>query len=202
MAQGILFKTCMTCKETKTSAGFYKCRRWTDGLDYSCKICRTEFGRRTRQRILQTEEGRLREKELSREKARKRTLVMSAEERSRNRARSRKHYWENRELYFAYSSARKARKQGSGGSHTPAEWRQLKELFGGKCIGCGEAKKLTQDHVQPISRGGTDYIVNIQPLCLMCNKKKFTKTIDYRLKSKVVLNELNQVGKQVFSNVG
>lgn len=39
---------------------------------------------------------------------------------------------------------------------------------------------LTPDHVVPLSRGGTNYIDNIQPLCGPCNSQKHAKTIDFR----------------------
>jgi HNH endonuclease len=32
----------------------------------------------------------------------------------------------------------------------------------------------------PLSRGGSDDIGNIQPLCGACNRKKFVSVIDYR----------------------
>jgi len=36
------------------------------------------------------------------------------------------------------------------------------------------------DHVLPVSKGGTSYISNIQPLCQPCNSGKKDKHIDYR----------------------
>ena len=75
----------------------------------------------------------------------------------------------------------RAQRKGAEGKHTAQEWRELCERYGNKCLCCGEEKPLSVDHVIPLSKGGTNYIDNIQPLCLTCNKRKNTKTIDYRL---------------------
>lgn len=75
---------------------------------------------------------------------------------------------------------RRIRKAGNGGSHTVAEWDALCQNFGYRCACCGEASNLTRDHVIPVSLGGSDNIDNIQPLCLKCNSRKGTQTIDYR----------------------
>jgi 5-methylcytosine-specific restriction endonuclease McrA len=69
------------------------------------------------------------------------------------------------------------------GSHTELEWQALIKEYEYKCLGCGKPEgevKLTKDHIVPVSRGGTDNIDNIQPLCISCNCRKHTKTIDYR----------------------
>ena len=34
-----------------------------------------------------------------------------------------------------------------------------------------------------MTRGGSDEIGNIQPLCGSCNRKKFVSSIDYRLEA-------------------
>ena len=68
------------------------------------------------------------------------------------------------------------------GSHTFGEWELLKKQFGYRCPVCLRIEpeiKLTEDHIIPVSRGGSNYIENIQPLCLDCNKRKFTKIIKY-----------------------
>jgi len=76
----------------------------------------------------------------------------------------------------AHGKARyKARKKGAEGSHTLKEWNEIIQLSGGKCVMCGKVKRLTRDHIIPLSMGGSDYITNIQPLCAHCNSKKGTK---------------------------
>lgn len=69
------------------------------------------------------------------------------------------------------------------GLHTEKEWGELKEKYRYTCLCCKKTEpdiKLTRDHIIPLSKGGTDKITNIQPLCIACNTRKFTKTIDFR----------------------
>ena len=79
------------------------------------------------------------------------------------------------------SQRRRCRKINAPGSHTQQQWLALCAKHNNLCLRCGQRKPLTQDHIQPLSRGGSNYIENIQPLCMNCNQVKFTKTIDYRL---------------------
>lgn len=66
------------------------------------------------------------------------------------------------------------------GSYTVKEWKNLLEFYGNVCLCCGLAKPLHADHVIPLSKGGTNVIGNIQPLCKSCNSAKSTKSTDYR----------------------
>ncbi len=75
---------------------------------------------------------------------------------------------------MAHLKARRyARKKNAEGSHTFEEWRELCKKFNQKCAKCGKKKKLTKDHIKPLSAGGTDFINNIQPLCRSCNSRKW-----------------------------
>lgn len=66
------------------------------------------------------------------------------------------------------------------GKHTKTEWENVKLKHNYTCIGCNKkepAIKLTKDHIRPLSKGGNNYISNIQPLCKPCNSSKSNKSI-------------------------
>jgi hypothetical protein len=78
----------------------------------------------------------------------------------------------------------RAKRSGAEGFHSTQQWINLKEQYGNHCLDCGihESKltsrrkaerHLTPDHIIPLSRGGTNWISNIQPLCLPCNVKNW-----------------------------
>lgn len=74
-----------------------------------------------------------------------------------------------------YENDRRARKIAAGGSHTLQEWNRLMECHQSRCVICkvhNDASPLTRDHIIPISKGGSDDISNIQPLCRSCNSRK------------------------------
>jgi len=76
---------------------------------------------------------------------------------------------------------RRALKAGAiGDHHTASQFRDLCYQTGNICLCCKQSKKLTADHVVPLSKGGSDGLENIQPLCSTCNISNCTKTIDYR----------------------
>lgn len=63
------------------------------------------------------------------------------------------------------------------GYHTLAQWRACLAFYGHRCASCGATGTLTRDHIIPLSRGGSDRIENIQPLCPSCNSRKGAKLI-------------------------
>ena len=68
---------------------------------------------------------------------------------------------------------------GSDTDYSAAQWEMLCVWFGGCCLSCG-ATPVTVDHVVPLGMGGTNTLVNLQPLCDACNKRKGSRTVDYR----------------------
>lgn len=72
-------------------------------------------------------------------------------------------------------------KMGAKGTFTYEEWMLLRRHFGDVCGRCKRAvERPVIDHVIPLSRGGTNYIENIQTLCKDCNSGKGARSADYR----------------------
>ncbi len=187
MTDEILTKRCSDCETEKPVDQFY---RYKEGgyLFRRCKVCHVALSKVQAKKRPRTK----------RNEYQKRYLDSHPEARERERQRRRDRYRNNKEYFLALGSRRRAWKLGGGGSHSEDAWRQLKELFGNRCLCCGQEKKLTRDHVIPLSRQGSDDITNIQPMCAACNKSKFTQAVDYRTREKVVLEELNDVGRLLF----
>ena len=95
-----------------------------------------------------------------------------------------------------------ARKKGAEGSHTLQEWLDLKKKHNYCCVICKTSEQelikktnegLTEDHKIPLTKNGTDYIWNIQPLCRSCNSSKGNE-ISGR-KSKAASKTIREVNK-------
>ena len=88
-----------------------------------------------------------------------------------------KQYKENNsKLFRKQSRIRRVRKLNAKGSHTIDEWLKLKLLLGNHCLDCWKTNvKLEQDHIIPLTKGGTDWLDNIQSLCSKCNGTKHAK---------------------------
>lgn len=87
-----------------------------------------------------------------------------------------------REYHNFYNKIRDFHKRGALGSFTLDEWERLKAQYNWICPSCKKREpkvKLTKDHIIPISKGGSNNIENIQPLCGSCNSKKYTKIIKF-----------------------
>lgn len=121
--------------------------------------------------------------ERHRERERKRGIVKYYRDVERTRAQKRAGYRRNRDKYLAQYHKRRARILSNGGTYTAEQWRALCAQYDHTCLRCGQREptiKLTPDHVVPLSRGGSNDISNIQPLCGSCNTSKGARTVDYR----------------------
>lgn len=67
-------------------------------------------------------------------------------------------------------------------SISKAKRLRIFERDGNVCLACGSVRKLTLDHVVPLSKGGSNRDDNLQTLCAGCNNSvKRGKSTDYRL---------------------
>lgn len=139
-------RQCCICNIVKPLEDFPRHKRYPLGRHYRCCLCNAALAREYYQKN--------RQKELERRRA----------------------YGKgNKEYNAALSNRRRARLKGNGGRHTMKEWIALKEQYNNKCAICQGTKPLTRDHIVPLSKGGTDDISNIQPLCQSCNSRKGDK---------------------------
>lgn len=156
--------------KTESHRNCAQCGIETAGIRFCSHRCRTRFSR-----------GR-------KESARK-CKVCDVEINPNNRSdkvfcstacKSKARYQENPEKFMVYSAIRRARKKGAEGEFTHEEWEAVVAWHDSTCLACGAKGTMTKDHIKPLSKGGSNYIWNIQPLCLTCNLKKHSKEIDYR----------------------
>lgn len=196
-----IYKKCCRCKKIRDNDLFYKDTRAKDGLFSTCKLC---YKKRYEENIevnrekcrtwrIDNPDKYIKSKIKSDKKYSKTQNGIKVKKALRdrwiqnnpiaNKLAKRKWRQENKELVAFHSRRRNARKRGADGSHTLVEWNYLKEKYNYTCLCCGKKEpeiKLTEDHIVPLFVGGSDYIDNIQPLCVSCNAKKGIKIIDFR----------------------
>lgn len=85
-----------------------------------------------------------------------------------------------RRLRSESEARRRARKAGAVGNVSAAAMAALEKRWGAICLARGAPDNLTWDHVQPIARGGTHCVTNLQRLCRPCNETKQARYADYR----------------------
>lgn len=86
------------------------------------------------------------------------------------------------------------RRRNADGKHSYQEWENLKAQYNWICPACKKREpeiKLTSDHIVPLTKGGSNNIENIQPLCKLCNSRKNNKTIKYDVEIKDEITKNN-----------
>lgn len=93
----------------------------------------------------------------------------------KERDRIRIWFKENKEKVKEYKRHRRNLVYKAPGRHSEGEWETVKAQYNWTCPRCGKSEpeiKLTEDHIIALSKGGSDNIENIQPLCAPCNASK------------------------------
>lgn len=159
-------KTCKGCGVDKELSEFYNHPKTADGYLNYCKVCRRAYqGGRPQKAVAEIERRR------NQKPARKDHLA-------RNLKRWRR---ENPAKAAVQRDRRRALELDAEGSYNAEEFLALCEKYGTVCLCCrSRDRALTPDHIVPLSRGGSNAIGNIQPLCRSCNSRKNVKTVDSR----------------------
>lgn len=74
---------------------------------------------------------------------------------------------------------RAAKLQAPCNDFTPTQWKEMQAAYNYRCVYCGKRAKghLTQDHLTPLSKGGSHTSSNIVPACKSCNSKKHNNAV-------------------------
>lgn len=190
-------KRCGHCKEIFCVKFFTRDKNRKDGLNSYCRQCKRSSDRTWRENNSEYNKRRLLAKYYSNKEqylatSREWNLNHPEKVSASSRKWSEKHADQvrlNRLRWIqdhpgqnsVYRSIRRARVRQAEGTFTLVEWENLIDEYNNTCLCCGRSDiKLTADHIIPLSKGGSNKISNIQPLCHSCNSKKGRKIIDYR----------------------
>ena len=114
-------------------------------------------------------------------------------------AKDRKYRKLHPEIFKRKDAKRRTAITKAGGAYTSAQWMALCNTYENRCLCCSRKRKLTADHVIPVSKGGTSNIDNIQPLCGPCNSKKHTGITDFRINFDLNTTKARTVSKTLIS---
>jgi 5-methylcytosine-specific restriction endonuclease McrA len=122
--------------------------------------------------ITRANSGRWRKKHPEKQAAASKQYAMTHKDtiNSTRRARNTKHP----EKIAAQNAKRRALVQGAPiNDFTAEQWTIMKEVYHHRCAYCGKkSQRLTQDHITPLSKGGSHTLSNIVPACRSCNGRK------------------------------
>ena len=153
--------TCRKCGKEQPSSAFHRDSKRSSGLHPYCKLCVRAYH--------ETIAPVLRQRNRDWQQANSEKVVQYSRKWAQNNPTKKR----------ALNNDRRSRVHGAEGSFTASEWQALCDWFGNVCLRCGKPE-VTIDHVVPLTRGGSNMIENVQPLCRSCNPSKKTQSIDYR----------------------
>lgn len=190
-------KTCTNCGKTLALSCFSKKASSADGLRSQCAECdkayrgvnrerdaamalkrRTESPERyaaMSARWQKNNPQKANDKQKRYAKANPEKIIRRREEKSKERAEYNSKWRRlNPEVARIYCRNRRARKLSAGGAHTADDIKTLLTLQKCKCAACKTCIKdaYHADHIEPLSKGGSNDRHNIQLLCPSCNLKK------------------------------
>lgn len=151
-------------------------RRPAEPIQVRCQHCGIEFLRRNPKRRYCSEQCRdrasARRQVRDPEGDRRRSREWASRNRDRMNARYREWARMHPEMLRIRRHRRRARQRDAPGSWTVDQWEALVAEYDGRCAYCGVVALLTVDHRIPLARAGSNYVENLLPACITCNKRK------------------------------
>jgi len=185
MAQ--ITKACKKCGVTRPLTDFSRNKRFRDGRERRCKVCRSQAFAEWRVENIEKRREYQREwyaknpgakqrhdRDYHRRHAdtiRARVARWQSENDERYRERQRMWREAHPEHVRNHSLTRRARERDAPGRATVDQIAARVIYFGGKCWMCGAPWEHI-DHVKPLSRGGSHWPANLRPACAACNQSK------------------------------
>ena len=115
---------------------------------------------------------------VAKDRAKQRAFVETNAERCKEYARKYRRTLKGKATTARRGAKRRAALDATECTLTADEWQSILERNKHKCYWCGKkSKKLTMDHVIPLSKGGRHVKENIVPACRSCNSKKADKIL-------------------------
>lgn len=192
-------KACSVCHSVKPLAEFSPQRLGKHGTTASCKVCRrelTSIWRKANPAKVQDSSRKEYQKNKDARRARRKAWAKKNPEMAN--AQQQRYYYKNRESVlrrhkiagkkYAQQNRPKMREivmrryrriKDAAGFYSFEQWLAKGAYHGWRCYLCGlELSPLSAetDHKIPVSRGGTNWLANIAPVCTPCNMSKGAKT--------------------------
>lgn len=192
----IRYDNCQDCGEYAHIFGRDRCKscynRWYQSKPKNRKRA-TELERKRREknrehyRELDKKRQRTKKRKQWKEKYNRKYYATNASELKQYQVEWRQN---NKEIFSGYMRQAAMRRKKADGVTTEEQWADIVEFYcpENKCLCCKKEfdnnileRKVTVDHIIPISKGGTHWPDNIQPICYSCNCSKGNyHTTDYR----------------------
>lgn len=200
-------KKCSKCKESKDESFFSRDKYRPDGLTSWCKACRSSLYQSKRESTLAQQKeyadknrnvrrayGReyySLNKEVVAKKGRAIYLKNHEAIKQRHREYNKQYLQDNREMSYAKTQRRRARKKGNGVFAISKP--ELRKLYSSPCYYCGAVKAGHADHVVPLAKGGRHSVGNLVPACAPCNMSKGSKFLSQWRRDLLVARKVMEV---------